>query len=146
MTVTIRGALPADTQRIVELNRSALGYTVDPQALQTQLERILLRPTDRLLVAADAQSGRVEGFVHAADYETLHSGRLKNIVALAVDPAKQGQGLGRMLLEAVEHWAREEGCDGVRLVSGMQRTQAHAFYTHCGYTMRKEQKNFIRYF
>ena len=146
MTVTIRGALPADTQRIVELNRSALGYTVDPQALQAQLERILLRPTDRLLVAADAQSDRVEGFVHAADYETLHSGRLKNIVALAVDPVKQGQGLGRMLLEAVEHWAREEGCDGVRLVSSMQRTQAHAFYTHCGYTMRKEQKNFIRYF
>ena len=146
MNVTIRPAQPADTQRIVELNRSALGYTVDPQALQVQLERILKRPTDRLLVAADAQTGRVEGFVHAADYETLHSGRLKNIVALAVDPAQQGQGLGRMLLETVEQWAREEGCDGVRLVSSMQRTKAHAFYAHCGYTMRKEQKNFIRYF
>lgn len=146
MSITIRGAQPADAQRIVELNRSALGYTVDPQALQAQLERILMRPTDRLMVAADAHSGRVEGFVHAADYETLHSGRLKNIVALAVDPLQQGLGLGRQLLEAVEGWAKEDGCDGVRLVSSVQRTQAHAFYAHCGYTMRKEQKNFIRYF
>ena len=84
------------------------------------------------------------GFVHVADYETLHSGSQKNIIALAVDPAWQGKGIGRMLTNAAEAWALACGCNAIRLVSSMGRTGAHAFYLHCGYRLRKEQKNFIK--
>ena len=51
-------------------------------------------------------------------------------------------GIGRRLLEAVEEWARAEGCAGVRLVSGASREGAHAFYRSCGYDGGKKQLNF----
>lgn len=146
MSYQIRPAVLEDAPRICTINQNALGYDVTLDQVIGQLSRILMRPTDRVFVAVDEQHGCVEGFVHAADYETIHSGSLKNIVSLAVDPSGQGKGIGRLLLTAVEEWALQCGCDGVRLVSGMSRVRAHAFYEHCGYRMRKEQKNYIRIF
>ncbi|MCE5343984.1 MAG: GNAT family N-acetyltransferase, partial [Eubacteriales bacterium] len=102
------------------------------------------RETDRLYVACREEDGFVGGFLLAADYETIHNGSQKNILSLAVDGASRGLGLGRMLLNAVEEWARASGCTGVRLVSGFDRVNAHQFYLHCGYRMRKEEKNFVK--
>lgn len=144
MSVTIRQATPADAPRICDINRSALGYDSRLETVQAQLARVILRDTDRVWVAWDGAAMTVAGFVHAADYETLHSGSQKNIIALAVDPAWQGQGLGRLLAETVEAWAIACGCNAVRLVSSFSRVKAHAFYLHCGYRLRKEQKNFIK--
>lgn len=144
MSYVIRPAKVSDAARITEINGSALGYACNVRDVQSQLVRVLTRPGDRVLVACDEEGGEALGFVHAADYETLHSGSQKNIVSLAVDLAYHGQGLGRMLTEAVEAWARACGCNAVRLVSSFARTGAHAFYLRCGYRLRKEQKNFIK--
>ena len=146
MSITIRSAIATDAPRICELHRSALGYESTPDMVATQLMRILARPTDRVLVAWDDAQATVAGFVHAADYETLHSGSQKNIVSLAVDPAWQGLGLGRMLTRATEAWAQACGCNAIRLVSSASRLGAHAFYLHFGYRLRKEQKNFMKDF
>ena len=144
MTVHLRHATADDAQRICEINENALGYRNSVEATQHQLVRVLARPTERVWVACETD-GRVVGFLHAADYETLHAGSLKNIISLAVEESSRGLGVGRMLTEAVEGWAREDGCEAVRLVSGQNRTKAHEFYAHCGYAVRKEQKNFIKY-
>ena len=144
MSFEVRPATLADAARICEINRSALGYPSQLHNIEKQLAKILARPTDRVWVAYNAQTGVVAGFVHAADYETLHSGSMKNIISLAVDPAWQNHGLGRMLTETAEQWARDDRCGAIRLVSGMDRVDAHAFYRHCGYRLRKEQKNFIK--
>ena len=140
-----RCATIADAQRICDMNRSALGYASELASVETQLKRILARATDHVLVVENPANGIVAGFVHTADYETIHAGSLKNIIALAVDETYRGLGLGRLLVEAVEQWAKADGCAGVRLVSSANREKAHAFYLHCGYTLRKEQKNFIKY-
>lgn len=146
MSYRIRTASAADAHRICEINRSALGYECAEADVLAQLQAVLGRPTDRVFAVCDDVDDTLLGFVHASDYETLHSGSQKNIVSLAVDPACHGRGLGRMLTEAVEAWARECGCNAVRLVSSFSRTGAHAFYLHCGYRLRKEQKNFIKEF
>ena len=144
MSVTLRLSQAEDALRICEISESALGYVYPADATRRQLAHILARPTDRVWVACETD-GRVIGFLHAADYETIHTGSLKNIISLAVEESSRGTGVGRLLLDAVENWAREEGCEAVRLVSGFNRVKAHAFYAHCGYNMRKEQKNFIKY-
>ena len=144
MSIQLRLATADDAQRICEINENSLDYHYPVEATLHQLVRVLARPTDRVWVACEPD-GRVVGFVHAADYETLHAGSLKNIVSLAVEDGSRGLGIGRMLTEAVEAWAREDGCEAVRLVSSQNRIKAHAFYAHCGYDMRKEQKNFIKY-
>jgi GNAT superfamily N-acetyltransferase len=144
MSITLRAAIPLDATRICDINRGALGYECELSMVEAQLRRVLASPTDRVWVAWDDKEATVAGFIHAADYESLHSGSQKNIIALAVDPAWQGKGIGRMLTAAAEAWALDCGCNAVRLVSSFSRTGAHAFYLRCGYRLRKEQKNFIK--
>lgn len=145
MSWQIRPARPEDADRISEIIVEALGYSCTPEDVRRRLPEVLARPTDRVFVACRTEDGRIGGYVHAADYETIYNGSMKNILALAVAGSARSLGLGRMLVDAVEAWAAECNCVAVRLVSGHNRTGAHAFYEHCGYFMRKEQKNFIKY-
>jgi GNAT superfamily N-acetyltransferase len=88
--------------------------------------------------------GKAVGYIHAADYDCTYQPPMKNILTLVVDSALRGRGIGRRLLAAAEEWAKDDGALGVRLVSGFDRVNAHAFYLACGYFMRKEEKNFIK--
>ena len=59
--------------------------------------------------------------------------------ALAVDPAKQGQGIGTELLHAIEDVASDRGCTVIRLIPDTETstTEPHAkvldFFTSHGY-------------
>lgn len=63
-------------------------------------------------------------------------------MGIAVSSDFRKSGIGEMLLNEVEKWAKDTGAYRVRLVSGATRIGAHAFYEFCGYTENKEQKNF----
>jgi ribosomal protein S18 acetylase RimI-like enzyme len=52
---------------------------------------------------------------------------------LGVDPAKQGAGLGRKLMEAAENYFRDADCRAVDLRIISARTPLPAFYRHLGY-------------
>lgn len=52
---------------------------------------------------------------------------------LAVDPAEQGKGLGRVMVDAVEDYCRNKGCSGVDLVVISLRTDLSPFYRKLGY-------------
>lgn len=144
MSLMIRPAALEDAAAIRRLEMEALGYDCALEMTRRRLEAVLPSPANRVWIAEG--EGAVRGFVHAADYDCLHCESLKNILSLAVDGAARRQGVGRALVAAVEGWAKERGCAGVRLVSGMNRREAHRFYEACGYHVRKEQKNFIRLF
>lgn len=144
MPIDIRPAQLSDFSAICDLNRTALGYDTPAADTRRRLERMLELPGNRIFVAE--HGGAVVGYVHAADYECSYMEPLKNIMAIAVDEGSRGLGAGRALLAAAERWARETGAGGVRLVSSSYRTGAHAFYLACGYAVRKEQKNFIKFF
>lgn len=76
------------------------------------------------------------------DDVVLYAPHFKDILAIAVFEKYRNQGIGSVLLEQIEAWARSTGAKGVRLVSGKNRTGAHAFYRSRGYTCDKEQMNF----
>ncbi len=142
--ITIRKAVPDDAASIAKLNSNEFGYEYPVSKTKSQLTRILEKPSDRIFVICiDAEA---VGYVHACDYEGTYFDPQKNIMAIAISSSHRGEGLGRMLLEAVEDWAKLDGCSGVRLVSGMNREGAHAFYECCGYKLRKVQKNYIKLF
>ena len=141
--IVVRPATQADTAAIHELNREGLGYDYDLQKTALRIGEVLEDSGNRLLIAE--LDGKVVGYIHGGVYTCTYSDPLKNILALVVSEDSRGRGAGRALLQALEAWAREDGAVGVRLVSGVDRTGAHRFYEACGYHVRKEQKNFIRY-
>jgi len=53
---------------------------------------------------------------------------------LSVEPARQGSGLGRVLMQAAEDFCREKKCVAVELRVVSARTPLPAFYRHLGYT------------
>ncbi len=144
MTFHIREAEEADTEGICILNQNELGYSYPPEKTKEKLTALLKSKKDKIFVAE--AEGRIAGYIHACDYDTLYMPHLKNIMGIAVSGEYRRQGIGRTLLTAVERWAAETGAAGVRLVSGASRTEAHEFYRRGGYLSHKSQKNFNKLF
>lgn len=144
MTIKIRNAVIDDFVAIYLLNLYALGYDYPTEQTKKRVAAIMQSPNAKLLVAESGS--HVIGYVHAVDYDCTYSDSLKSIMALAVDEEYRGQGVGKALVVAVEKWASVSGSTGVRTVTGSYRTEAHRFYETCGYTLRKEQKNYIKLF
>ena len=140
----VRLANTDDSKRISVINKSEFGYEYPVDKTTQRIGEIIGKSSDRIYVVCEDEF--VVGYVHASNYEGTYFDPQKNILAIAVDSTYQGKGLGRMLLDAVEGWAKEENCAGVRLVSGLNREEAHMFYEHCGYKLRKVQKNYIKIF
>ena len=140
----IREAIITDYMDLCCLNKSALGYDYPEEKTNEKLQLVLASPADKIFVAE--VDCKVVGYIHLSDYEPIYFESVKNILALAVDESYRNQGIGRQLIQAGEAWAKETGSKGIRLVSGFNRTDAHQFYLHCGYSLRKEQKNFIKLF
>jgi GNAT superfamily N-acetyltransferase len=65
---------------------------------------------------------------------TLHRpGDICRITALVIDESARGAGVGSLLVEEVERYARTTDCVRVEVTSAAQRTGAHAFYLRLGY-------------
>ena len=143
MTITIRNALKSDAAAITRLNRLCMGYDYPEDSTREILRALLSSPRDRILVAVIGDT--VVGYVHACDYQVLYAPPMKNIMGIAVAPAHRREGIGRLLLSAVEDWVRQSGAAGIRLVSGASRTEAHAFYRSLGFDGGREQLNFKKY-
>lgn len=141
----IREAVSADSPAVQRINSRSLAYDDYPADLaQRDFDHLLSSPFYKIFVLEE--DGELLGYINACDYVTGYMPPLKSIMALAIDPDHQGKGWGAALLRRAEEWAKEDGAQGVRLVSGYNRTGAHAFYEHEGYWMRKEQKNYIKIF
>ncbi|MBT9777277.1 GNAT family N-acetyltransferase [Clostridium sp. MCC353] len=144
MNIEIRECRIEDAAAIHELNCREMGYDYPLDKTQSKLARILTSSQDKVFAAV--YQGEVIGYIHVNDYDLLYAPHMKNIMGIAVSSACRKMGAGRMLMEAAETWARENGAEGIRLVSGATRTGAHEFYRRLGYDGGKQQINFKKYF
>ena len=136
---TIREAVSSDANAIWQLNCDEMGYQYSLDDTVQNITRLLSSNADKIFVAVS--DGLVVGYVHANNYDLIYAPHMKNIMGIAVSSEYKQQGIGKALLQQVENWARETGASGIRLVSGATRTDAHAFYRHCGFEGNKEQIN-----
>lgn len=142
LDIQICDARIKDAKRICELNKAGLGYEYPLDKTILRLQYILANTSDKLLVALNNQE--TIGYIHAGAYECTYNDSMKNILALVVDEKFRSYGVGKKLILAIEEWTKSKGCQGIRLSSGYNRTNAHKFYESLGYINRKEQKNFIK--
>lgn len=141
--MNIRIARPEDSIAIAEITAEGLGYDCVPEIIAQNIAA-LDSSHARLFVAE--VDGEVVGFVEPQVYEAVYFLPLVNILGLAVRESHRGMGIGKALMEAAEGWAKEIGATGVRLNSGADRTNAHAFYRNIGYEAKKQQIRFLKKF
>lgn len=142
----LRDLKTTDVAGICEINQEALGYSFSLEETASQLAKLSKDSHHYLLGFEDSTSHDLLGYVHAEVYESLYSKPGFNILALAVLPQTQGQGIGKTLLQGLEQEAKKRGYNFIRLNSADHRLGAHAFYEKVGYTCDKVQKRFIRIF
>jgi len=93
----------------------------------------MARPGASLLVAQRPDGRGLAGAV----YVELR-GSIGFFGMLAVDPAEQGQGHGRVLIEAVEEYCRKAGCSTIEIEVVNLREELPAFYLKMGYVATGE--------
>lgn len=142
----LRDLKTTDVAAICEINKEALGYSFSLEETASQLAKLSQDSHHYLLGFEDSTSHDLLGYVHAEVYESLYSKPGFNILALAVLPQTQGQGIGKTLLQGLEQEAKKRGYNFIRLNSADHRLSAHAFYEKVGYTCDKVQKRLIRIF
>jgi ribosomal protein S18 acetylase RimI-like enzyme len=62
-----------------------------------------------------------------------HDGHRGWVYYVAVDPDRQGQGLGRAIMNAAEDWLRQAGIAKLQLLVRQENARASAFYETIGY-------------
>jgi GNAT superfamily N-acetyltransferase len=61
---------------------------------------------------------------------------------LVVDESQRRKGVAGKLMEAVENWARQQGCSVISARSNIIRHEAHKFYASRGFKKIKTQYTF----
>lgn len=106
------------------------GYTPqwwDPERAARALREAIAGERSAVLVAGDGDG--IVGICSA--YLDLHSVRFGPrcwVEDLAVHPALRSRGIGKQLLAAARHWAREAGATHLELDTGLAREDAQRFY------------------
>jgi len=135
--VTPRTATPADAGEIVRVVN--LAYRVEAEMFhgeRTSLPDIrerLGRPHAAFLVIDADASHDTSGLLAGSVYVEIKD-RRGHFGMLAVDPSRQGQGLGRVLVQSVEAYCAEAGCVDLDLDVVDLRTELPGFYSALGFT------------
>ena len=140
----IRNVRSQDAQALVHICKTALKHETDSVTLEQRIQELSQNEFYYIAVYEDDHDHRVLGFIQAERYNLLYAGNGWNIIALAVDPEAQRQGIGKKLLTALEKKASDEQYTFIRLNCNMIRKEAHAFYQSMEYICDKTQKRFIK--
>jgi GNAT superfamily N-acetyltransferase len=137
--VAIRPAGPGDAPAVGVL-MAQLGYPAAEAETAVRLGRLLTAPGHALLVAVIG--AHPVGLAHAVLLPLLEDDGSAFLVALVVDEAHRGRGIGARLVGAVEAWAAAAGAHRVVVRSNIIRTRTHTFYERLGFVRAKTQLNF----
>ena len=94
------------------------------------------------MFGAEAPDGLVVGWLHVHAHHVVERDPRAEVGGLVVDENFRGSGVGRLLMQRAEDWAREKGYREVVLRSNVIREHAHTFYESLGYTVTKTQNHF----
>lgn len=82
-----------------------------------------------VLFSLEDGEGHIVALCGAQPKITLYHDHCLWICDLVTDADRRSRGMGGKLLGQVEAWARKNGYREIALSSGVQRTEAHRFYT-----------------
>ena len=150
--IQVRKAQNADAQALVDLRQrvfeetdfmlwSPKEYKVTVQREQEYLERLSTSDNSICLVAYDADA--MVGFLNAMGGEAQrqkHSAK----IALAVSRSHWGRGVGRVLMQSVQIWARESGLARIELTVHVDNLKALGLYLKMGFEVEGVRRRSLR--
>ncbi len=142
-SIIIRLAAAADSPRLTVLS-AQLGYPVHEAELRARLVDHILPDPDCVLYVAQTADGEVIGWAHAFIRPLLTDPLHIELGGLVVDERYRSQGIGKRLMEYIEAWACERGCEAVYVRSNVKRERAHRFYLRIGYRVIKTSLTFVK--
>ena len=140
MQIEVR-KMKADDAETVTLLSQQLGYSLSTRQILQNIYLVLKSKDHTAFVAAI--ENRIVGWIGAAQAIMIEVMPHCEITGLVIDENYRGKGIGKMLIEKVEQWAKEKGNDRLSLRCNVKRIEAHSFYEHLGFTEIKQQKNFV---
>ena len=133
---TIRGYRPDDEAEVLRVNAAAFAHhpeqgSMDAEDLAARMAEDWYDPAG--LLVADTGTG-LGGF----HWTKRHDARLGEVYVVAVDPASQGHGLGKVLTLAGLHHLRDAGLGEVLLYVESDNTPAVHVYAGLGFSHAAE--------
>ena len=139
----LRPATAADEPFLLGLTKRLAAFPVPPWRTAAEIAAadhpILLealhQPTpETVILVAEEPPASPAGYVLVTTETDYFSGQLHaHIEIVAVTPAAEGHGLGRLLLESAEGWARQRGYTQITLNVFATNQTARAVYERLGY-------------
>jgi ribosomal protein S18 acetylase RimI-like enzyme len=149
----IRFGTPADLPRLEEVSLAAFGAVTWQREVdrrfgplhgldwrerwRLRVQRALREQTFLVL----EESGTIVGYACGTVDKAIGLGHLDIV---AVDPAHQGQGYGRRLLEAIADWFRSEGAGYMTFESLTDNEGANALYRKEGFEVVASHYNWFK--
>lgn len=144
--VNVREIRSADYNDIYLLNQefNPKLYSFSAERVKERIEFITKNTKDIIFVSE--QGHEVIGYIHGSPYELLFSDSLINVLGFVVKEKYRNNGIGSILIESLECWAKSNGFSGIKLLTHPRRVNAHRFYERHGYVHTKDQKNYMKIF
>ncbi len=92
------------------------------------VERVKAQQAEGYLLAYLVDEGGAVAVAGFRVMEMLASGRTLYVDDLVTDESRRSRGHGKVLMDWLQAYAREAGCETFSLDSGTHRQEAHAFY------------------
>jgi GNAT superfamily N-acetyltransferase len=131
---TIRRAIPADVEELIELLRQLFSLEIDfefhAQHQKKGLSLMLDDPQTRCVMVAELGQTIVGMCTAQLVVSTAQGGFSGLIEDMVVHQDHRGIGLGSCLLEAVELWCIESGASRIQLLADKTNLRALNFYNH----------------
>jgi GNAT superfamily N-acetyltransferase len=120
-----------------------LGYPCTPEEVRRRIAD--MRDRDQYAVyVAEISEGEIAGWIGVYLFRSVELEAYAEISGLVVSEEARSRGIGQVLLEAAEEWARGAGCAIISVRSNIRRKRAHGFYEKNGYEWTKTQKTFFK--
>lgn len=101
-----------------------------------QFESLLDNPHIHLFLAYDSDTQETVGMITLA-VNSLCTGKRAWVEDVVVDPAHQGKGYGRKMMEFIIQYAQKENVDSLMLTSRATRVAANTLYQTVGFEQRE---------
>lgn len=134
MEMTIRNMTEQDLPKAIQIFYDAFNAVGEDWTIETCTNRINQYFDPQTCWVAEADS-RIIGISICKEDNGIH-GKELYVDILAVDPAVQKSGAGRLLLQTAEEYAKDKGLVGVWLLAGMSLT-SYDWYIRDGYKEAK---------